>query len=149
MPEPNRPSRIASSPTTGDSTEVFVRILRGIVVDVLRDAVRELHDELRTNLLVELESRRSAPTTADDLLSVDDVARRLNMRPATVREWIKTGFLAAVPLGPAGRRYGIRPADLERALEQRGAKAKPMDMDAAAIQIVKSARVRTRGPKKE
>ena len=129
--------------------EVVLGVLRSLVTDAIREALVGMKGDLIEVMRQELESKNGPAVPDKQLLSVDDVAHRLNIRPATVREWIKAGFLAAVPLGPAGRRYGIRPADLERALEQRGPREKSMDIDAAAIQIVKSARVRTRGSKKE
>ena len=77
------------------------------------------------------------------LLTVEQVAARVNVRPATVREWIRTGYLPALQVGPGGRRYAIRPDDLDRVLEKRSG-SKPMDSKALAMQIVRSARSRAR-----
>lgn len=48
------------------------------------------------------------------LVTVDEVARRLNVHPETVRVWIRQGHLAGFRLG--GRRAGYRIS--ERALQE-------------------------------
>jgi excisionase family DNA binding protein len=52
------------------------------------------------------------------LLTVDEVARQLGVHPDTVRNWIKSGELAAIDLG--GRAgYRISEADLSAFLQKR------------------------------
>ena len=52
-----------------------------------------------------------------ELLSVDDVAERLHLRPRTIRDYIRTGRLRATRIG---KQYRIRIEDLYL-IEQRGA----------------------------
>lgn len=42
------------------------------------------------------------------LLTVDDVAQRLNVDPTTVRRWAKNGLLETVYLPHQGKRVGYR-----------------------------------------
>jgi excisionase family DNA binding protein len=57
---------------------------------------------------------RSAVSSGEDpWLTVPQVADDLNIHPATVRSWIKTGRLAAVR---AGRTWRVRGSDVDRAL---------------------------------
>jgi excisionase family DNA binding protein len=74
-----------------------------------------------------------------DLLRVDQVAELLQVKPATVRAWIRDGHLAAVPLGPAGtrREYRIRRQALEAFLE--GRSQGPDDVSSKAARIVRLA----------
>jgi excisionase family DNA binding protein len=55
----------------------------------------------------------------DELLTVTEVAERLGCSPATIRYWIHTGKIEAVPLPTRGRypRYRVRKAIVE-AFEQ-------------------------------
>jgi len=46
----------------------------------------------------------------NELLSVEDVAERLRLRPRTIREYIRTGRLQATRIG---KQYRIRVEDLE------------------------------------
>ncbi len=124
-----------------------VRLLHLALAETVRDAVGDIKEEIRSTIVTELRARHDLSPMDAQLLTVDNVAARLNVRPATVREWIRTSYLPAVQLGPAGRRYGIRPADLQRILDDRAAEKKPMDSQALAIQIVKSARTRARARK--
>lgn len=57
--------------------------------------------------------RGVAPSGEDPWLTVPQVAADLNIHPATVRVWIKSGRLAAVR---AGRTWRVRRSDLDRAL---------------------------------
>jgi len=54
----------------------------------------------------------------NELLTVQEVARRLRVNEATVRRWIKNGSLAAVKLPHRGKReiYRVRQSTLERVL---------------------------------
>jgi excisionase family DNA binding protein len=55
----------------------------------------------------------------DELLTVTEVAERFGCSPATIRYWIHTGKIEAVPLPTRGRhpRYRMRKAMVE-AIEQ-------------------------------
>jgi excisionase family DNA binding protein len=55
--------------------------------------------------------------TADEILTVDDVAARLKVRPEAVRRWLRDGRL--VGFQPGGRKTGwrIRASELERFIE--------------------------------
>lgn len=50
-----------------------------------------------------------------DLLTTEEVARRLRVSPGAVRAWLRSGQLRGVR---AGRRWRIREADLEEYLRQ-------------------------------
>ncbi len=52
----------------------------------------------------------------DRFLSLEDVAKRLQVSDRTVRRWVKDGKLAAYK---PGREWRIRPSDLEDFLESR------------------------------
>jgi excisionase family DNA binding protein len=49
----------------------------------------------------------------DPWLTVQQVSQELKLHPATVRQWVKTGRLAAVR---AGRTWRVRRSEVERAL---------------------------------
>lgn len=53
----------------------------------------------------------------DRLLSVAQVAERLNAKPATVRLWIREGRLPAIKVGP--RLWRVAETDLAAFLRQR------------------------------
>ena len=57
--------------------------------------------------------RSVGPSGEDPWLTVPQVAADLNIHPATVRSWIKTGRLAAAR---AGRTWRVRRSDVDRAL---------------------------------
>ena len=114
-------------------------LLRPLLREAVRDALRELREDIGG-----ADARPpSSVAPPGALLTVEQVAARVNVRPATVREWIRTGYLPALQVGPGGRRYAIRPDDLDRVLEKRSG-SKPMDSKALAMQIVRSARSRAR-----
>lgn len=50
----------------------------------------------------------------DELLTVEDVAARLNATPRTVRGWLTRGWLVGYRFGVERGTWRIRPADLER-----------------------------------
>ncbi len=54
----------------------------------------------------------------NELLTVQEVARRLRVNEATVRRWIKNGSLAAVKLPHRGKReiYRVRQSTLDGVL---------------------------------
>jgi len=59
----------------------------------------------------------------EELLSVEDVSRRIGVHAQTVRGWIKGGDLRALRFG--GRTgYKIEPGDLQAFLESRKGDAK-------------------------
>jgi excisionase family DNA binding protein len=52
----------------------------------------------------------------DDLLTVQEIARRYRVNDATVRRWIKNGLLEAVTLPHTGKReaYRVKKASLRQ-----------------------------------
>lgn len=52
---------------------------------------------------------------SEELLSPNEIGRRLRIHPETVRSWIRQGKL---PAFRAGRQFRIRAADLEAFLKQ-------------------------------
>jgi excisionase family DNA binding protein len=51
----------------------------------------------------------------EELLSIKQVARQVNVDEKTVRRWIKAGELPAIELGG---RYRIKPSELQAFLEK-------------------------------
>jgi len=120
--------------------------LRQTIAATMRDCLRTLlREELAVVLPEALRSVGAVPATpaqGDRLLSVADAASLLSITRPTVRGWIKRGYLRAVPLGPDGRRYGIRSCDLSAAIEASGGARTSVDVDAEAAKIVRTARGR-------
>jgi excisionase family DNA binding protein len=54
-------------------------------------------------------------SSADSLLTVDDIARILKLNPQTVRNWIDHGYLRAIRIG---RNVRVTRAEFDRLLEQ-------------------------------
>ncbi len=54
------------------------------------------------------------PETQERYLSPDEVAQRLNVKPLTVRRWLKSGNLKGLKLGPLWR---VRESNLEAFLK--------------------------------
>jgi excisionase family DNA binding protein len=54
------------------------------------------------------------PEFPERYLSPDDVARRLNVKPLTVRRWLKDGKLRGIKVG---RLWRVRESDLEAFLK--------------------------------
>ncbi len=81
-------------------------MLRGILRDEIRAVVRE---ELKS----QLPAKQAAPPSGA-LLRTEDVAATCQVEPDAVRSWIRSGRLVA---RKAGGHYLVRPADLERFLE--------------------------------
>jgi excisionase family DNA binding protein len=52
----------------------------------------------------------------EQLLTVDQVARRLQLHPATVRRWIKAGRLRGISLGSDRAGWRIRRSEVEALL---------------------------------
>jgi len=83
-----------------------------------------------------------APNRRPPHLTAQQVADELNVTVETVREWIKTGELAATRLGPSnrGRIYAISPGDLDEFLRQRRVGRTAPSVDAEAEQILQTLR---------
>jgi excisionase family DNA binding protein len=145
LPKLHAVHRVAlTTPETTDSAAcTLVDALRAFMRETVRGELAGFKEDL-------LLAIRRAPgagavehaSAGARLLSVAEVAERLGSTPATVREWIKDGYLPAVALGPAGRRYAIRWVDVEASLTMRKSQTNSMDMDAEASQIVGAARSR-------
>jgi len=56
-----------------------------------------------------------------DLLTAEELAGRLGIRPRTVREWARTGRIPEVRLSPKVRRFEL--AEVIQALKRQGKKA--------------------------
>ena len=54
--------------------------------------------------------------TDEELLTVDEVARRLKLHPETVRRWIRAGKLRAIRLGSDRAGLRIRASEVQRLL---------------------------------
>ena len=52
----------------------------------------------------------------EELLTVDEVARRLKLHPETVRRWIRAGRLRAISLGSDRAGLRIRASEVARLL---------------------------------
>ena len=120
--------------------------LRETLAATVRECLRAL---LREELAVALpEALRSVGAGSvdsgprDSLLSVAEAASMLSVTKPTVRDWIKRGYVRALPLGPEGRRYGIRRSDLAAALEAGRGHRASVDIDDEATKIVQAARGR-------
>jgi excisionase family DNA binding protein len=55
-----------------------------------------------------------ADEEGEQLLTVDQVARRLQLHPATIRRWIKAGRLRGISLGSDRAGWRIRRSELEQ-----------------------------------
>lgn len=53
----------------------------------------------------------------DELLTVDEVARRLKLHPETIRRWIREGRLKAVKLGSDRSGFRVRASEVARLTE--------------------------------
>ena len=59
------------------------------------------------------------PQPQENMLTVKQVAERMNVDEKTVRNWIQRGDLRAINIGRLRPEYRIRPADLEYFIEHR------------------------------
>ncbi|HZS78234.1 MAG TPA: helix-turn-helix domain-containing protein [Ktedonobacteraceae bacterium] len=55
----------------------------------------------------------------EQMLTVKQVAQRINVDEATVRRWIQAGELRAVNIGRIRPEYRIRPSDLDEFISSR------------------------------
>ncbi|MBV9170090.1 MAG: helix-turn-helix domain-containing protein [Chloroflexi bacterium] len=56
-------------------------------------------------------------TDDEQLLTVDQVARQLQLHPATVRRWIKTGKLHGISLGSDRAGWRIRRSEVQALIQ--------------------------------
>jgi excisionase family DNA binding protein len=63
---------------------------------------------------VKEQAQAVAEEEGEQLLTVDQVARRLQLHPATIRRWIKSGRLRAISLGSDRAGWRIRRSELEQ-----------------------------------
>lgn len=57
------------------------------------------------------------PDDEDELLTVVQVAKRLQLHPETIRRWIREGRLHAISLGTTRSGFRIRASELARVTE--------------------------------
>lgn len=100
-------------------------------------------DVLRTELRTIAQAPPAAPVS-DEILRVDQVAAELQVRPASVRAWIRSGKLRSVALGEAGKRvvYRIRRSDLNAFLAGQTAEPTARDIDNEACKVLSLGRRR-------
>ncbi len=55
----------------------------------------------------------------EQMFTIKQVARRMNVDEKTVRRWIQRGALRAINIGGLRPEYRIRPSDLEDFIENR------------------------------
>ena len=55
----------------------------------------------------------------EPMLTVKQVAQRMNVDEATVRRWIQAGMLKAINIGRIRPEYRIRPSDLDDFISNR------------------------------
>jgi len=87
--------------------------LADLVREVVREELRKLSGETREPVDALPRGRESDP---DELLTVAQVARELQVIPPTVRTWIQSGAMRASRPGNGlqpGRTYRIRRTDLD------------------------------------
>ena len=101
-------------------------LFRGMLRDEIRAVVREEIGTLSRPTAEE--SRRSA-----ELLTIGEVAEACHATPATVREWIGSGRLAA---RKAGRRYLVKPIDVDRFLARKDRKPDEPDVEGQVSSIL-------------
>ena len=133
---------------TNDITSgAFELALRALVQPIVREAIAEEIERafgaVRELMREELRGARPDRAATDGaLLSVAQAAQHLGVTGPTVRAYIRSGYLPAVAVGPGGRKYGIRPADLEAVLTRVPKGAPAVDLADAAAQIVGASRRR-------
>lgn len=86
--------------------------IEAAIADAVREAVREEVRQAFAALLAEVERLiERAPSSADELLRVEEVARRLGLSLRTTRERIGNGEIPSVKLGRSRR---VRASDVAR-----------------------------------
>ena len=88
--------------------------------ELVRDEVRKELRHHREEILEAIRARNGAPPmnepNPDELLTVEQVAQRLQVIPDTVRTWIQSGALTASRPGNGtrpGRKYRVRRSDMD------------------------------------
>jgi excisionase family DNA binding protein len=79
---------------------------------------------------------------ADGLLSVSEAAAIAALKPATIRDWARTGRLKTA--GRAGRRWRFRREDVEAALRGPSRTTADIDLDREAARLLSLDRARER-----
>ena len=93
-----------------------------------------LDEKLRLVIRQELaQAKEKTGHGGGELLTVNQAARRVEVTPGTIREWIKKNKLTAVK---AGRQYRIRRADLDQCLIRQVENSSLVDIDAEAARLV-------------
>ena len=93
-----------------------------------------LDEKLRLVVRQELALAREQMGHGDgEFLTVDQAARRVEVTPGTIREWIKKNKLTAAR---AGRQWRIRRVDLDLCLHRQVKNPQNVDIDAEAARLV-------------
>ena len=112
-----------------------------LVKDVAEEVARRkwlegvgLDEKLRLVIRQELVlAREKTGHGGGEILTVNQAARRVEVTPGTIREWIKKNKLTAAK---AGRQYRIRRADLDQCLTHQNEISSSVDIDAEAVRLV-------------
>jgi excisionase family DNA binding protein len=117
------------SPRTSEYEAALLADIRGMVREELRPV-----QELLQSLADAGRQRAVATTSADEMLTVDQVAEAVKVAATTVRMWIHTGQLRAirpgVGRGGQGRTFRVSRADLEQFLGSVQERVTDADADA-------------------
>jgi excisionase family DNA binding protein len=141
--------RSIMSPRTSEFAAAVLEDIREIVRDELRSAQQALLQAIADSA----RHPSTAITNPEDQLTIDQVAERMHVIPATVRMWIRQGNLRAsrppgISGGP-GRMYRIARADLNEFIEatqrngQLGGSEADLRAEAARIVAIDAHRRRT------
>lgn len=116
----------------------FLELLKGVFREIVREELPGLQGAVAPTHCAACATRAAAPAP---LLTVEDIARRLQVTEPTVREWIRQGRLSAFDLaGEKGKRHEYRVSEeqLQAFLSGQGRKgAKTVDHEALASNIVR------------
>jgi excisionase family DNA binding protein len=119
--------------------EIVGEIVREIVGPIVRDQMQRAYTDLARAASTATENRG-----VERLWTVKEVAAHVRVTGQTVRAWINSGTLRAVPVGPGGGRdrlLRVRAGDLEVFLAHRVRAADgEQDLDAQAARILGSKR---------
>ncbi len=110
------------------------------LASLVRNAVRDELERVKPHEAPTALPAVPAIETANDRLTVPQVAQHLHVTPATVREWIKAGDLKANRIGPEGRAriYSVARADLDDFLHRRRVNPVVHDIDTQADEILQT-----------